>query len=368
MAITKIKVRDFTVFNDLTIDIDAAVNIFIGENGTGKTQLLKFIYAIVQVLMKQDIRLGSFFGAKSSSELILFRRDADYPSAQFYFLHDGKEVSYLFNDATVHPAGVSANVQDSRIVLEGPSGVYCGIQGEQYLTEWWEMFVYDGPLEQLEKMAKNIVFIPAKDMLTHAQGLPAMKANHGNHMPFDRTLIDIINKASAWKLDKTPEIAYNIVPKLEKIMGGKIVIEKECFFIQKEDGEKIPFDIETEGVKKFGLLWQLLMNGSLTEGTILLWDEPEANINPKLIPVLAEIILELGRNGVQIFLATHDNFLAEYIEVLGLKSDKIAFHSLHKTDDGVKCETDEKFSMLEENSIINEKILLYQKATEKVLG
>ena len=50
------------------------------------------------------------------------------------------------------------------------------------------------------------------------------------------------------------------------------------------------------------------MNGSLTEGTILLWDEPEANINPKLIPVLTEIILELGRNGAQIFLATHDNF------------------------------------------------------------
>jgi len=37
MAITKIKVRDFTVFNDLTIDIDAAVGVFIGENGTGKT-------------------------------------------------------------------------------------------------------------------------------------------------------------------------------------------------------------------------------------------------------------------------------------------------------------------------------------------
>jgi len=146
--------------------------------------------------MKQDIRVGSFFCAKPNGEQILFRGDADYPSAHFYFLYDGKEISYLFNDATVQPVIASvANVQDSRIVLEGPSGVYCGMQDKQYWTEWWEGFYYDDSLEQLEKMAKNLVFISAKDMLTHAQGLPTMKANHGNHMSFDRTLIDIINKA-----------------------------------------------------------------------------------------------------------------------------------------------------------------------------
>lgn len=48
---------------------------------------------------------------------------------------------------------------------------------------------------------------------------------------------------------------------------------------------------------------------------MLFWDEPEANINPKYIPVLAELLIMLESEGVQIFVSTHDYFLAKYIEV-----------------------------------------------------
>ncbi|WP_337506674.1 hypothetical protein [Megasphaera sp.] len=41
--------------------------------------------------------------------------------------------------------------------------------------------------------------------------------------------------------------------------------------------------MEAEGFKKIGILWQLLMNETITENTILLWDEPEANLNPEFL-------------------------------------------------------------------------------------
>lgn len=63
--------------------------------------------------------------------------------------------------------------------------------------------------------------------------------------------------------------------------------------------------MEADGLKKFALLWTMINSGLLRKNTILLWDEPEANINPELIPILVDIILELQRNGVQIFVATH---------------------------------------------------------------
>lgn len=63
-----------------------------------------------------------------------------------------------------------------------------------------------------------------------------------------------------------------------------------------------------EGLRKIALLWQLIKNGTLERGSVLFWDEPEANINPKYIPVLAELLIMLEREGVQIFVSTHDYF------------------------------------------------------------
>ncbi|MGI9323526.1 MAG: AAA family ATPase, partial [Pseudomonadales bacterium] len=40
-----IKFENFTAFEKLNVDLSEGVNIFIGENGTGKTHILKAAYA-----------------------------------------------------------------------------------------------------------------------------------------------------------------------------------------------------------------------------------------------------------------------------------------------------------------------------------
>ena len=44
----------------------------------------------------------------------------------------------------------------------------------------------------------------------------------------------------------------------------------------------IEFSLLSEGVRKLALLWILIPNGTLSSGSVLLWDEPETNLNPKL--------------------------------------------------------------------------------------
>ena len=88
----------------------------------------------------------------------------------------------------------------------------------------------------------------------------------------------------------------------------------DLIFIQKKDGRKTEFSLEAEGLRKLGLLWKLIRNGLLEKDSILLWDEPEANLNPELYPLVAEILLGLQKNGVQIFLATHSYNFAKYLE------------------------------------------------------
>lgn len=68
----------------------------------------------------------------------------------------------------------------------------------------------------------------------------------------------------------------------------------------------------------------------LEKGSILLWDEPEANLNPELYPLVANILLELQRNGVQIFIATHSYNFAKYLEIRRSKEEQVMFHNLYK--------------------------------------
>jgi len=43
MSIQKIDISTFTIFKDIEITFSKGCNIFIGENATGKTQLLKLL-------------------------------------------------------------------------------------------------------------------------------------------------------------------------------------------------------------------------------------------------------------------------------------------------------------------------------------
>jgi len=44
MAIKNVKLKNISVFKSLDLNISPGINIVIGENGTGKTHLLKMIY------------------------------------------------------------------------------------------------------------------------------------------------------------------------------------------------------------------------------------------------------------------------------------------------------------------------------------
>ena len=188
-------------------------------------------------------------------------------------------------------------------------------------------------------------------MLTHSKGLLAMMEKY-SEFPFDKTLTDIINRASQWKLKDVPKMAKIVVPILAKMIDGEVIIQNEEFFIKKYDGRLVNFSVEAEGLKKIGLLWQLIMNENIAEDSILIWDEPEANLNPDFIPDIVECLLELARHNVQIFISTHNYLFAKYFDVRRSKTDSIEFHSLYTGDSGIQAESKDFFDELEHNEIL----------------
>lgn len=124
-------------------------------------------------------------------------------------------------------------------------------------------------------------------------------------------------------------------------------------FYLRSGSSKQEFTLVAEGIRKMALLWQLVKNGTLEKGSILFWDEPEANINPQYIYIIVELMLELQRKGVQIFISTHDYMIASYFEVKKQEGDQIVFHSLARpeNENGIQYEKADRFADLKNNAI-----------------
>ncbi len=197
--------------------------------------------------------------------------------------------------------------------------------------------------------------------MSHSYKLVA--ATSVDNVRFDDTYIDIINSA---KIDitmgKNPLARAGLLKQIEKMTDGQVIydIEKDEFYLKKGNSKQ-EFNLVAEGIKKMGLLWLLAKNGTLEKGSILFWDEPEANINPAYLSMVAELLIELQRNGVQIFLSTHNYFLAKYLEIKKKEGDKISYFSLYKSDEnGICCENSDDFTMLANNPITKTYLQIYR--------
>ena len=325
VSIQSIHLKNFIVFKNFKVDFSSGINIFIGKNGTGKTQLLKSIYAIG---MEEDNENRAGFCK--------------------YFKDD--KIGEIFNDKSKKQAQASLTINENDDKI---SVIIKKVEDGYKIHSKYKKVVSSNVKPLINTTKLKVVYIPVKDMLTHSKGLPEMAERYGyKNFPFDKTLVDIVIKARQWKLKEPPELAQSILPKLEEIIDGKVIIENEEFYIQKNDGRKVNFYFEAEGLKKIGLIWQLLMNESITKDSILIWDEPEANMNPNFLETIVECLLELSRQGVQIFISTHNYVFAKYFDVICKESDNIVFHSLYFKNTNLKCETEKKFIDLKNNSIM----------------
>ena len=64
----------------------------------------------------------------------------------------------------------------------------------------------------------------------------------------------------------------------------------------------------------------------------MFWDEPEANLNPRLIKELASSIYNLSQSNIQVFITTHSLFLLrelEYLAKSNKKENSVRYIGLH---------------------------------------
>jgi wobble nucleotide-excising tRNase len=83
-----------------------------------------------------------------------------------------------------------------------------------------------------------------------------------------------------------------------------------------KQGDKREVALLAEGIRKIATLFHLIANGSLEPGASLFWDEPDSNMNPKLVKIIAGVLWNLVNEGIQVIIATHSLFLLRELEIL----------------------------------------------------
>ncbi|MGO9123041.1 MAG: AAA family ATPase [Desulfomonilaceae bacterium] len=333
---TRITISNFTAFRRLKLDFSRGLNIIIGENSTGKTHLLKLLYAALNVTQPP------LQGRKAAFPLKVLR----------VFMPERSKIGHLVRFGSARTR-VEVLRDCSRIAMtfgKANRGVF---SDRNMVEENW----FSHPVES--------VFIPPKEMLAHAPGFASLSETRRLH--FEEIYPDLIRKAYLPALRKehlSHSFAF-ILKKIASIVGGEIIEKESQFFLKGEND--LEFPLLAEGLRKFGLLWLLIRNGVISGNSVLLWDEPEANLNPSLVGQLTEILLELQRAGVQICISTHNYVVLKEFELRRKSEDQMRFFSLFKKDNQIAAAVSDDLDSLDPNLILETIVSLYDRDVEKIL-
>ena len=332
MAVTKIKLERFTAFKDLEVEFPPGINALIGANGTGKTHLMKVCYAAYDAAKTRvplDERLIGIFLPSGNDGQRLIRR--------------GYEETIAWLQVRMDSFSMNASFQRGGI--------------------GWD----SGSVLSAQRPTAESVYFPAKEMLANAPWFLSLLAAREVH--FEEVYRDILLRANLPALRQPIDDAHRrMLESLENVIGGKVSVRGEEFFLSNEQGD-LEFTLLAEGFRKLGLLWLLIRNGTLREGSVLFWDEPEANLNPKMFRVVINVLLDLQRAGVQVFFATHDYVILKELDLQMTDEDKVAFHSLYRDEAGeIACHTTGRYLDIHPNAIAETFTDLYDREIERSFG
>ena len=146
---------------------------------------------------------------------------------------------------------------------------------------------------------------------------------------------------------------------IKKLINGEVYYDSlgDNIFYKKE-GVKNKLDMyqTANGIKMFGFLQILILNGAIKKGSFLIFDEPEIHLHPKWQLEYAKIIVYLVKEGIKVLVNSHSPYMMEALELYS-KNDNINtnFYLANKVDE---------YSIIE--NVTNNLELIYQKLAEPI--
>lgn len=310
------------------------INVFIGQNGTGKTHIMKSLAALM----------------KANS---LFEHSTSKTKDKFGDLITEKLLGYFKPDTLGHLVNKYGSGSASVRVLLDEGELSCTFGEKASLAKTDNNAYIDHP---------HFIYIPPREMFSLFEGFISLYEKR--EISFDETYLDLAKAMDAAQLKNE---AYNealemLRPVLER---WKIeVVRKGNRFYVIEENKEYEAHLLAEGLRKLATIFYLCMNGELKPNSILFWDEPESNMNPNLISIIVDLLVELAyKYNVQIFISTHDYLLSHKLSMLAEyaseENPEMRFFGLYKEEHHVEVESGKTLLDIDHNPILDEYSAFY---------
>ena len=242
MTLTRVRLERFTAFEELDLELSPGINVLVGANGTGKTHLMKVCYAACEVS-----KTGEAFTEKLVRVFLPSRRGH-------------------WRLVKRHRGGSQATIE----VFRGTESLKTSFANRAPIPRFTDGFQN----RKWEDTQTDSVYIPVKEMLANASGFRSLYASREVH--FEAVYSDVHDRAFLPPLRARSDTFGHLLREIREVLGGSVSIRNEEFFLGG-----LEFSLLAEGLRKLGLLWLLIRNGTLACGSVLFWDEPETNLNPR---------------------------------------------------------------------------------------
>ena len=353
MNVKKLTLNNFMLFENAEINWAKNINVICGETSTGKTTLLKVLYSVLKPLSK-----GSKTAVNKEMEEQLF-----VSKLQGVFRPDEMKIGRLVK----RKQGSSRT--DFEVLLDKNQKISIGFGNRQENHA-------DIKVEVCRTSAKyDAIYIPTKEMISTTEHFSSLYEEY--HIDFEEVYYDLA-KLLDRPLSKGPNTneQNEVLKSFEEIMKGQIVQRDKKFYLKIRGEGEFEMGLLSDGYRKLAMIVYLILSGSMNKNTILFWDEPETNMNPKMIRPIVQALVALAKMGVQIFITTHDYFVQQEFNMLTVYPElnpdhlDICFMSLFRDEDtgNVRFELEKMASDLKHNAIMQEFDAMYDREQRIIYG
>jgi len=337
--IDSLKLNNFGMITEFEMKSFSNLNLIIGENGTGKTFLLKAMYAAVKCL--EEYQKGD--DVRSINEIL------------------AEKLRWTFQTDKI-----------GDIVKKSSNS---NLSFEMFMNEY--KFAYQFTRDSSTKIINcensignkqgNSIFIPAKEVLS-LYSIILKSREIDKSFGFDDTYYDLVKALRiAPKVGKNYSAFAQARNMLKSTIDGNVeFVEDSNKWVYKKGNAKFSIGATSEGVKKISILDRLFANSYLDKNSFIFIDELESALHPKAISDMLDMLNIVAHEmDIQIFIASHSYFVIKKLFLLAISNNQ-SIPCISLTRDG-SAEVNDLQEGMPNNSIIDESIKLYQQEIDGVL-
>lgn len=338
--INKVQIKNFGMIDSFANSNFSNINLIIGENGTGKTFLLKSLYSAIRSL--EEYKRGD--DIKSINEVL---------SEKLRWTFQVEKLGDIVSKTAEEGLNFEMQLGNDKI---------------QYQFSQSAMSKVGTVVAPDKGKLGNSIFIPAKEVLSLFSVI--LKSREiDKSFGFDDTYYDL---AKALRIAPSRGKNYSVFANSRRIVSdvidGKVEYDENSgkWFYKNSKNQKFSIGATSEGVKKIAIMDRLLANGYLDTNSVIFIDEIESALHPKAICQFLDMIdIIANEMGIQVFIASHSYFVIKKLYLIALKkAGTVNCISLNKGQMAQICDLHDG---MPSNSIIDTSIDLYEQEIEEVL-